>query len=392
MLQLVYDRTPPWDNVSLREQTFALTNEVLNAFLRKVQQFVDLFVEEHNAPKKPISLEIDSSADAVKEAPPNDLSLENLAPTEGLGGIISWFQKTDDINPERRIFGTDQDNRKLFSFSNPQWDANSNNLVIDRYMLWRRGDRNWRYTFFEGIAAYPNPNEQIRAEVVDQLEFFLKRLFLSKQLKDLFPDVKLEIFKENPNALHYPFPGARTAGAQYFVIPSELLLLVLAHIDTMANQYLGASRLDSLAIAEAQRAFNIVVQSLSDLENNLLDEEKQAEGDNWRSLAEVLGISFSNSYGLMSKAGHLKTRLDAIHRAVARGLLGRSGKAKQQADAYFQGFATLAERLWKVIYSSHEFELGYDDFVALPHGMDVQYIFQILGRMKTILDLPERFL
>lgn len=355
IVQLLRDRTSPWNNDVLRKHAFELTNDVLNVFLREVATFIELY----NKPKPKRLAKDASTIDAS-----SDVVLDEPKPTEGLGGLISWFEISDDLESKHRILGTNQGNRKLFALAPPTLDPNSRSKLLDRYFLWRRGDRNWRYTFFEGSAKYPTRDRDTTEDGAADLEFFLKKLFASKSLEDSFPNLDLDVFRDNRQAIEYPFPGTRTAGAQYFVIPSELLLLIVEHIRSLSALYLPESEPKYHFTPEISEIYDGIKKQLRELEETLLETEINASRDVWRPLPDLLRDSSSDIESLLSAVGDLRERIDLIHKKILEGILADKEDAKERAQKFFNCFAALAEQLWKVIYVSNEFKLGYDDFVA----------------------------
>jgi Protein of unknown function (DUF3422) len=162
----------------------------------------------------------------------------------------------------------------------------------------------------------------------------------------------------------YPFPGTRAAGAQYFLIPAELLLLILTHIQPLSVRYFDQESPAKIAAMQAQMGFEGPKKTLCDLEEIILEQEKRNHEATWKTLAQLLEESSSDIDGFMAAVGAIKDRVTSIQHKFDQRVLEDDGTAKKQAESFYQGFVTMAELLWRTIYATEACNLGYDDFVA----------------------------
>jgi uncharacterized membrane-anchored protein len=367
----------PWDDEHVRQVAFDLTNDVLNIFLHRLKSFLDKFEAIHAArasadalaapPSAPLFRSAEGSLEGKDEIQVDssfaDVEAEQTRPTGGLGGLISWFEVSDRLEADHNIVGTNLNNLKIFSLAPPTERTGGLAPVLDKYLLWRRGDRNWRYTFYEGSFGYTQPRNSELTTAPSDLDQFLQRLFHSRDISKSFPSPTLDIFSSNPSASEYPFPGTRAAGAQYFLLPAELLLLILANIHFWSSKYLAINaRLQALVDAASDR-FDKVKDTLTGLESALLQLDPKNEVST-ESLAHLLGRRPTEMTDLIWLAGEVRVRIDLMQQALARGVLGKDGSVRPKAQEFYLSFVTMSEALWRVIYLTPEHRLGYDDFVA----------------------------
>jgi hypothetical protein len=347
-------KTTPWHTEEMRGQAYDLTNDVLFIFLGILNKLLD----------EAVNLEFEREQ-------AEDVSKHGL---KGLGGVISWFNALDKLDePGGKIANTKYDTRKFYDIGKHR-QLNECEAVMDRYLVWRRGDRNWRYTFYEGIFNYPHsPND----ECVAELRQFLKKLLLSKKLVESFPEpVAIE---GNRLASKYPFPGFRVAGAQYFVLPVELLVLIsacLRRLPSDLRKYLltdvpftstGSKRnitgalqdlyaLDEAHLGRESSIRHIVTAVMPKIEIDLIETiiMPKIESD-----PIEIGGNFIRHCAL------LRERIDALHEKLVGSRLHQEAPLTTEQEKFYLLFAALAELLWKCIYSEKEkYSIGQDDFVS----------------------------
>ena len=211
----------PSTQQAINANLFHLVNSVLDPFCKKIPDLLRSFQIHQGASHSP---------DRPVEQPPEQSQ-------DILGGIVSWFDQNGqpasrpsiDTNSYLRIFSRDKP--KLITGNGPQ------RYVWDKYLIWRRGDQGWRYTFCDGIFDYTDPCASV--EVLG----FINKLFGSAELRHSFPDMgALQKNLAHPAAESYKFPGTRLGGAQYFVIPVEFLVLCAAQFDDIAKLSASTSR------------------------------------------------------------------------------------------------------------------------------------------------------
>ena len=338
--KIVKSTAPAWQNPILKTCAFEITNAVVLAFLEALTVELDKFAD--------VELDKGYSSEASE-----DSSNEPLFPTpqEGLGGLISLFDASDGLEAHG-IAETKMGTRRVYALDGLDClhFKNKREPVIDKYLVWRRGDRNWRYTFCEGIFKYENdPKAECGADVRN----FVWRLLSSSGLKNSFP--RAPITEKTSGGKDYPLPGLRIAGAQYFVIPAELLILIAKHLQALSTSM--SLKLDFTT--EFRLTHGSTIASAID---DLCRFDK-AQLDGGEGLRSLIASSSPNVDELVHDARKIKARLDALYSRVI-GFRIKSAELSEESERFYQGFAALAELLWKYVYCEEKYRIGQDDFVS----------------------------
>lgn len=319
-----YDATHAvWRSEFVRDNAFDLTNATLHLILQKIDDFIKQFRNAH-APSK--------------------LARESVPKQDILGGLVSWMDGLE-IGRNKRSKET---GRRVFKLSEerPAPEIGQSGIVVDEYLVWRRGEQNWRYTFYDGLYEYPKKS-------ADRLTKFIERLLNSADLKESFPASKgLENALAHPAVSAYRLPGTRIGGAQYFMIPAELLLVLLTRFVDVCrlvgcpvkdNPQLRTA--DGRPVSKCTDAIFEVGEVLPELEPKTSKVKASIEThriDNSAQLAELLTA--------------VKDWLDDMV-----GALQRETKPHRK---FYSSFAGGAEIFWKLIYSDAPQLYGHDDFIC----------------------------
>jgi len=366
----------PWTDRLLRSEAFGYTNSILFVVLEELDRHLD------KAAQAPEAVSTASKRD--KRTPPD---LRENSPIMRLGGFISWYNATDVLK-NGRIHGTNLEARNLYPHSEKHvhW-LNRYEAIIDRYLVWRRGDRNWQYTFCEGIFNYLAGSDNDGGDggrigdCLPQLRRFIERLLSSRTLSKVFPDVP-----DFPSpAAAYPFPGFRTAGAQYYVIPAELLLFLAARLKDLPDS------LKATVVHDVDFKLNDEI-GLSDYLKRLYALDTELLGSTGVPLRELVRDCPSNvdEERFATELKRIRGRLRALRKKASGPLakedlpgqlslkLTSDGIVNPNEEELNQLLAAIAEFLWKCVYSDKgktssgrsgsaefpEHNIGQEDFVS----------------------------
>ena len=106
------------------------------------------------------------------------LQEESLERQEMLGGVISWLEgapaPSQDKGPKPRssslrVVDLDEED--------PKKRTSEKHRELSNYLVWRRGEQNWRYTFYSSYTSYQADPEN------NYLRQFIKPLLLSAKLE-----------------------------------------------------------------------------------------------------------------------------------------------------------------------------------------------------------------
>jgi uncharacterized membrane-anchored protein len=312
-----------WRSEFVKDNAFDLTNATIHFILRKIDDFIEEFRGAH-APSK--------------------LARESVPKQDILGGLVSWM---DGLEIGRNM-QSKETGRRVFKLSKERSarEIGPSGIVVDEYLVWRRGEQNWRYTFYDGLYEYPKKS-------AGRLTKFIKRLLNSADLKESFPASEgLEKALGHPAVSAYRLPGTRIGGAQYFMIPAELLLVLsvrFADICELAGcpvkkdpELLTADRRPASkctdAIFEVAEGFPELKPEASKLKDSI----DTARIDSSVQLAELLD----------SIKGWLENLVGALQRET------------KPHRKFYSSFAGIAEICWKLIYSDAPQLYGHDDFIC----------------------------
>lgn len=394
IVRQIHSDVSPWkESVALASEAFQLTNFVLDNFSQSLSTFLKKFYRDEARLKTSATSTLETTVKASLQPTPAAPGEEELSwppndSTKRLGGIIAWFEAEDKLG--EHVDGTAQENRRLFRLSDKRLTGAVDTVEIDSYLLWRRGDRNWRYTFFEGNSDYENstlPNRN--AEVAQHLDDFFRRLFSSLKLQCSFPDLRQQLGQHDTTRVQYPFPGVRTSGAQYFLVPAELLLVIAQHMALFVGRYIPSHKevfpaFDSNIQTSLQNLFRVDTLSRA---SPVAGQSVAQDGAKTRRAAleqllvqinpaalldESTAEQTSNQNEMASTDIDANLKLLDELRVYVQDLHGRVGAADggndialpQLAQSFNESFVKLAEALWRIVYKTEKPLLGHDDFVA----------------------------
>jgi hypothetical protein len=314
----------PWHDGQITKAIFELVNATLQIFLSFIPTIIDAF---------------------AKKYPSSALAEYTANRQEMLGGVISWFEGLDFEKKPGAPHQTTRTSRRIYQLGRPKPAPviGESQEVIDEYLIWRRGAQNWRYTFYHGVYEYP------AEEADDGIAAFLIKFLSSAALKDSFPSPRvLDHELDHTAALHYTLPGTRIGGAQYFVIPAELLLLTLARLpDLCSLAKLELTPLPQLQTANGRTADKCLEELIS------LSKRAFQEGGRVPAF----------------EAASIKSPKELLHvlrdlRVWLHELMYRVQNKSQWADEFYHAFAGVSELCWKHIYDSVKQPYGHDDFIC----------------------------
>jgi hypothetical protein len=407
----------PWLDEKLSAQAFRVTNQTVFRFtyeligastLRAAKskpsrdgEQLKLFPQE-NQPRMTLS-DLAFLQRFKIESPFKPRTEPEIKAQERLGGLISWFdaeysmKKYYDAGRQvgKHLVGSVGANRKFFPTSGPKWRSAASEIepVFDDYVLWRRGDRNWRYTFFDSSYDYLESR-------TPKLGTFIASLLQSLDLVHSFgdalnKDVALDL---------YPFPGSRISGAQYFVIPAELLLLTAANLSPLVARYCDDPHKERLAgnmrlhfTSANNRSFKQCLETLDELErlmrsatsgaakpvesatgigsrNRRATDKKApnqqsaghdlADRSSEKPLSELVFVNDVAEAALQKAAKNLRDRLRPVYQWVSDAVTKQTDEARYWQQRFLSCFVEISEILWKTIYATDVHTLGQDDFVS----------------------------
>ena len=145
-----------WRDEFVLRHAFHLVNAALQVFLVRVDNFIKDFEES--------SLAIISCSTCRDQA----RHPWRLCFVDG----CHTFPDTNQTEKSRMAF--------LMADEKPAAETGGRKTVVDQYLVWRRGEQNWRYTFYEGIYEFPNQT------AADRLSAFLVRFLSSASLEASF--------------------------------------------------------------------------------------------------------------------------------------------------------------------------------------------------------------
>lgn len=359
-------------NPNLSAQAFLVTNYTEFRFINKLIGASTLsaaapaqktlpFLEPY---RKPFLQQFD------EENPIKLQTTPQFDPQKHLGGLISWFDATS--HAEADVADVALTSRKLFPLGPLKWRDTNNKIdpLYDEYLIWRRGDRNWRYTFFDGCYEYPDGG-------ADKLKRFLSKLVQSCELERSFPELKLNSGWEAAFE-KYPFPGSRIAGAMYYVIPAELLIVVLLDITALSDRFSrGADRENPIRTnvehrATSRRNLAECLRVLDELEALMcgatppfpLPPGKARLTTTQKPFSACANSNHSDDSQILASARAIGQRVADLYDWISYGLTLEEGRAKETQERFYRCFVDIAEIFWKYVYGSGTHILGQDDFVS----------------------------
>lgn len=358
------------DNPKLSAQAFLVTNCAVFHFTNELIGASTLLAAEP-PPKLPGFADRKPFLQQFQEDRPLKLrTAPDFRTQKRLGGLISWFDAV--TGAEKDIIDTALTNRKLFHRGPLKWRDSKQKLdpLYDDYLSWRRGDRNWRYTFFDGCYEYPNDG-------AEKLNSFLSNLLQSRRLASSFPDTKLD--PELEQAFDkYPFPGSRIAGALYYILPAELLVVVLARIDELSDRISKEAgkrseiRVDVDHRSTSGRNFAECLEVLDDLEKSMCaskppfprPSELRSRPKPTHAFMRSVRDGGATDQEILAIARKIGLRVACLYDWITFGAKLKANMAAVLQERFYQCFADIAEIFWKYVYGSETHSLGQDDFVS----------------------------
>jgi hypothetical protein len=234
-----------WRSDFVNKNAYPLVNATLHLILQKIDAFIDAFRKDH---------------------PPSNLARQSLPKQDILGGLLSWMTELEfSSNSQSKETG-----RRFFKLGDEKQapEIGESNTVVDEYLVWRRGEQNWRYTFYDGLYEYPKEGSALR------LTKFIERLLASADLESSFPssDALKQALGDEAVAA-YRLPGTRIGGAQYFMIPAELLLVLLACFPDIVR-LAGSSAKDNSNLRTADgRPASECIEAIFEIDQTSLKQE-----------------------------------------------------------------------------------------------------------------------
>lgn len=263
------------------------------------------------------------------------------------GGLISWLKGHDKIS--ENILGTDLEDRKIFSFSElKQNPTNTTRHVTDKYLLWRNGDQNWRYTFFDSAMKDKGDLNEIDDH---ELENFLRKILQSNLIEKSFPEIDV------CEGSAYSFPGNRLGGAQYFLIPFELLLILANNFDDFCDHL----RINVKRSGDSVRS--VVGMTLDEV----LDALSFHAGDNSTDFKDA--ISFSDDISMPELSGKMEQLRKLMIPLLSKtGDEGHSDSISSDPNAPKSSrirylIAAASEIFWKKVFQRDHYVIDHDDFI-----------------------------
>jgi hypothetical protein len=312
-----------WRGEFVLHHAFHLVNATLQVFLGRVDDFIKLFEKDHS---------------------PSSLARHAATKQDILGGFVSWmdaheFPNTNQTGKSRRAFFMAGDKHAP--------ETGGFKTVVDEYLVWRRGEQNWRYTFYEGIYEFPDET------AADRLSGFLGRFLASASLEDSFPSKgRLADELKDDATDQYSLPGKRIGGAQYFIVPIGLLLVLMARFDDVRDTVKPkpALKFDADLRTADRRDLQKCIDAILDVGENLAKKEM---------------ADFSNhlrNQPLTSPADVIRM----VERAARwlKVVVERLDAKSVHHPHFFSAFAGLTELCWKLIYADAGQSYGHDDFVC----------------------------
>src|SRR5262245_17456784 len=307
----------PLTTDTINASLFHLVNSVLDPFCKQIPAFLTSFQKRQTLSH--------SSKNAASQPPEQSQDI--------LGGIVSWFEQNGhatarpsiDANSYLRIFWRDE--HKPAPGNGPQ------RYVWDKYLIWRRGDQGWRYTFCDGIFDYAKP--EAKGDVLE----FIDKLFGSADLRHSFPDMGvLQKNLAHPAAESYKFPGTRLGGAQYFMIPVEFLVLCATRFDDLATLSSSTAR----AFEGVTAAKGV---SLATCIDDLCRLPCFKDGTIEQRLRKALATPVTSYPQLIGALGEIKACFEIAQSDPV------ASRHRERVDSELHvAVARLAECLWKWIY------------------------------------------
>ena len=444
----------PFRNDPLRKEVFNYVNDVLAIFFGQLNLLLSEFQNNESEHRR----DHDGFRSRIKRAWARLRAVFGAGPALGgdthyppveLGGFISWFHARDilpfkdsrkpldaesevpaqqdeiheDLDYPRSFNRTDSDGRALYALEPPIFPA-KHEPVTDKYFIWRRGDKNWRYTFCEGNFRYHAELECIpwtddaasrsdgkkdarnkvaaehRAKCRADLADFFRRLLSSRRLKDSFPKLAIENQQEFEFRKLYPFPGRRGSGSQYFVIPAELLIILASMPKEIARQVCATKGciydfdLHSLMRRDFESCIKLLCKLDEDvrIKNAVREFESKAqfekippelrpaasdanppEDDSFQSVWEDIQARLTTAAAgaddafieeVLASAETLRTKLRGLFKEIVGVRLQSENALTEDQNTFYRIFVELAELLWKRVYGGPRHRAGHDDFVT----------------------------